>query len=76
MRTEEDYIYNFINSTGGSSARITAVYKITKSVNDRNFNLKNFDNRYIFFHGTKVENVIGILSQGIKIAPVMLIILI
>ena len=73
LRTEEDYIYNFINSTGGSSARITAVYKITKSVNDRNFNLKNFDNRYIFFHGTKVENVIGILSQGIKIAPVQAI---
>ena len=64
---------NFINSTGGSNAQIKAVYKITKSVNDRNFNLKNFNNRYIFFHGTKVENVIGILSQGLKIAPVQAI---
>ena len=73
LRTEEDYIYNFINTTGGSMVPIRAVYKITKSANDRNFNLKNFHNRYIFFHGTKVENVIGILSQGLKIAPVQAI---
>ena len=73
LRTEEDYIYNFINSTNSANAKITAVYKITQSVNDKNFNLKNYDNRYIFFHGTKVENVIGILSQGLKIAPVQAI---
>ena len=26
LRTEEDYIYNFINTTGGSSVPIRAVY--------------------------------------------------
>ena len=52
--TEEDYIYNFVNSTNGSKVPITAIYKITQSVNDKNFNLNNYDNRYIFFHGTKV----------------------
>ena len=73
LRTEEEYIYNFINTTNSTNAPITEVYKITQSVNDNNFNLKNFSNRYIFFHGTKVENVIGILSQGLKIAPVQAI---
>ena len=68
--TEADYIYNFVNSTGGMNTQISAIYKITQSVNDKNFNLNNYDNRYIFFHGTKVENVIGILSQGLKISPV------
>ena len=68
--TESDYIYNFVNSTNSMNAKITAIYKITQSINDKNFNLNNFDNRYIFFHGTKVENVIGILSQGLKISPV------
>ena len=35
--------------------------------------MNKYDNRYLFFHGTKVENVIGILSQGLKIAPVQAI---
>ena len=73
LATEADYIYNYANSTNGRNAPITAIYKITESVNDKNFNLNNYDNRYIFFHGTKVENVIGILSQGLKIAPVQAI---
>ena len=71
--TEADYIYNYVFSTNIKKVPITAIYKITESVNDKNFNLNNYDNRYIFFHGTKVENVIGILSQGLKIAPVQAI---
>ena len=45
----------------------------TQKVNNKNFNLNNYENRYIFFHGTNVENIIGILSQGLKIAPVQAI---
>ena len=73
LTTEADYIYNFIYSTNYLKASISAVYKITESENDKNFNLNKYDNRYLFFHGTKVENVIGILSQGLKIAPVQAI---
>jgi hypothetical protein len=73
LTTEAEYIYNYVNSTNGAKVPITAIYKITESVNDKNFNLNNYDNRYIFFHGTKVENVIGILSQGLKISPVQAI---
>ena len=73
LKTEAEYIYNYIYTTGGRFTQISAIYKIIESVNDKNFNLNNFKNRYLFFHGTKVENVIGILSQGLKIAPVQAI---
>ena len=68
--TEADYIYNYLYSTGAEKDAITGIYKITQSKNDKNFNLKNYENRFIFCHGTKVENILGILSQGLKIAPV------
>jgi poly [ADP-ribose] polymerase len=73
LTTESDYVYNYIYSTNQGNTPITAVYKITETINDKNFNLNKYDNRYLFFHGTKVENVIGILSQGLKIAPVQAI---
>ena len=70
LMTEADYIYNYLYSTISSNHRITSIYKITQSNNDKNFNLNNFQNRYIFCHGTKPENILGILSQGLKNAPV------
>ena len=69
-RTEADYIYNFIYSTGANYGQIQSIYKIIHSKQDKIFNLKNHQNRFIFCHGTKVENIIGILSQGLKISPV------
>ena len=66
LMTEADYIYNYLYSTISSNHRITSIYKITQSNNDKNFNLNNFQNRYIFCHGTKPENILGILSQGLK----------
>jgi hypothetical protein len=74
LKTEADYIYNYVNTTkNDDNIQINAIYKITESINNKNFNLNNYENRYIFFHGTKVENIIGILSQGLKIAPVQAI---
>ena len=65
--TETDYIYNFIEEN--SYNKIKSVFKIKNSIHDKNFNPNNFKNRYIFFHGTKIENILGILSQGLKISP-------
>ena len=69
-QTEADYIYNFLYSTGAYNGQIQTVYKIIQSKHDKIFNLKNHQNRFIFCHGTKVENILGILSQGLKISPV------
>ena len=73
LTTEAEYVYNYVYTTNAINTPITMIYKITESINDKNFNLNNYDNRYIFFHGTKNENIIGILSQGLKIAPVQAI---
>ena len=67
-KTEENkYIKNFLINTGAYSVK--NIFKITESRNDINFNPKNFKKRYIFFHGTKTKNLIGILSEGLKVSP-------
>ena len=64
---EKKYITNLLIKTGASS--IKNIFKITESINDINFNPNNFKKRYILFHGTKAENILGILSEGLKISP-------
>ena len=64
---EKKYIENFLINTGAKS--IKNIFKITESINDINFNPNNFEKRYIFFHGTKSENLIGIISEGLKVSP-------
>ena len=39
-------------------------------MNDSKFNPENKGNRILLFHGTRVQNILGILSQGLMIAPV------
>jgi hypothetical protein len=65
---EKGYILNFLSN--GGARDIKNIFKIKKSKNDINFNPKNFKRRYILCHGTKVENILGILSQGLKKSPV------
>ena len=65
---ESDYLINFLEK--GGATKIINIFKIEQSINDVNFNPNNFEKRYIFCHGTKVENILGILSQGLKISPV------
>jgi len=67
---EKKYIKDFLINTGANSYSIKNIFKITESRNDIFFNPYNFDKRYIFFHGTKPENILGILSEGLKISPV------
>jgi hypothetical protein len=65
---EKYYIEEFLKTTGAEE--ITNIFKITESINDKNFNPNKSIDRYIFCHGTKSENILGILSEGIKISPV------
>ena len=65
---EEQYIRKFLTKTGAKD--IKGLFKITQSIYDINFNPNNYTNRYIFCHGTKTENILGILSQGLKISPI------
>ena len=65
---EKKFIEDFLIKTGAFS--IKNIFKITESKNDINFNPKNFDKRFLFFHGTKPENILGILSEGLKVSPI------
>ena len=65
---EKKFIEDFLIKTGARS--IKNIFKITESKNDINFNPKNFDKRILFFHGTKPENILGILSEGLKVSPI------
>ena len=65
---EKYYIEEFLKTTGAEE--ITNIFKITESINDKNFNPNKSIDRYIFCHGTKSENILGILSEGLKISPV------
>jgi hypothetical protein len=65
---EKIYIENFLENTGTNN--IKNIFKITESKNDVNFNPNKFERRIILCHGTKIENILGILSEGLKISPV------
>jgi len=64
---EKIYIEKFLKNSGANN--IKNIYKITESKNDVNFNPNNFERRIILCHGTKSENILGILSEGLKISP-------
>ena len=64
---EKIYLEKFLMNTGASN--IKNIFKISESKNDVNFNPNNFKNRIILCHGTKIENILGILSEGLKISP-------
>ena len=65
---EKVFIEKFLKNTGASN--IKNIFKITESRNDINFNPNNFENRIILCHGTTAQNILGILSEGLKISPV------
>jgi hypothetical protein len=65
---ERFYITKFLKNTGAND--IKNIYKITKSINDKNFNPKNFEHRFILCYETKAEDILGILSEGLKISSV------
>ena len=80
--SEQDLLYQYIDKTStkvqrnfyygnnNTNYKVKNIYKITSSINDKKFNPNNKDNKVLLFHGTKVQNIIGILSQGLKIAPI------
>ena len=72
LTTESDYIYDYIIKTGYREIkdRNITIYKIKKTKNDEYFDLENSQQRIILSHGTRIENVLGILSQGLKISPI------
>ena len=69
--SEAKYLIDYIKMTYNlKKNRITNIFKIENSINDIKFNPENKKNRVLLFHGTKIQNILGILSQGLLISPI------
>lgn len=68
---QNNYYYGYNGNRGNNKELIIKnIYKIESSINDSKFNPENKGNRILLFHGTKIQNILGILSKGLMIAPV------
>ena len=65
---EYDTLQKYIKNT--SDDKIINIFRVTrKGETDRINAFKDLPNHYLLFHGTKIFNLIGIFSNGLKIAP-------
>ena len=62
---EKNYIEKYVDYT--CKFKIKNIFKINESINDIYFNPNNFEKKYIFYYGARVENLLNILSGGVKI---------
>ena len=59
----------YINNTSHGDKLIN-IFRVTRKGETERINkFKNLPNHYLLFHGTKIFNLIGIFSNGLKIAP-------
>ncbi len=62
-------IEQYINNTKEESdVSILNVYKIERDGEYERYT-KNIDNKLLLWHGSRLANFVGILSQGLRIAP-------
>ncbi|KAL7682098.1 putative Poly [ADP-ribose] polymerase, poly(ADP-ribose) polymerase, regulatory domain superfamily [Plasmopara halstedii] len=65
------FVDRFIQNTGnGSQFTIDSVLKISRPDEDSHKEiLESLDNHMLLWHGSRLSNFVGILSQGLRIAP-------
>lgn len=64
------YIYNTWPSRQSGQTEIKSIFKIQrKGEAERILSHKEIDNHLLLYHGSKTFNFMGILSQGLRIAP-------
>ncbi|CAI4225979.1 unnamed protein product [Auanema sp. JU1783] len=64
----EDYLTTNHASTHMYSMNIINVFKVRRSNEEEQF-MSDLDNRKLLWHGSRLTNIYGILSQGLRIAP-------
>ena len=59
----------FDNTKGGfSRVKVGNIYEIERPTEHKSFNAK-IGNNMLLWHGSRISNFVGILSQGLRIAP-------
>ena len=66
---EFETIEKYINNTSNNDKIINIFLVTRKGETDTISAFKKLPNHYLLFHGTKIFNLIGIFSNGLKIAP-------
>ncbi|CAD8171360.1 unnamed protein product [Paramecium pentaurelia] len=67
-----DIIEKYVENTHGSThsnynLKVLEIFKIKRKGEKEKF--KNFGNRMLLWHGSRLTNFVGIISQGLRIAP-------
>jgi len=69
-KTLVELILNYINlSKNDKKNKITNIFEIFDK-NEKKWDDSTSDKRILLFHGTKAQNMLGILSKGLLIAPI------
>ena len=76
-KTDQEYgdIKEYVKNTHGIthshySLDVMEVFKVLRHGEDKRFKpFAKFDNRMLLWHGSRLTNFVGILSQGLRIAP-------
>jgi len=63
-----EYLNNS-NDQGGSRLKLLDAFKLTREGEDQRFNPNHLENKMLLWHGSRFSNFVGILSQGLRIAP-------
>lgn len=53
----------------GKGAQVLCIYKLSRSGEDQKEKFKQLGNHKLLWHGTKMSNLIGILRNGLLVAP-------
>lgn len=69
---EYDQIKRYIDNTkgtwAGNKVKLNHVFRIARQGEDERFT-KDINNHLLLWHGSRLSNFVGILSQGLRIAP-------
>jgi Poly(ADP-ribose) polymerase catalytic domain len=57
------------NSKSGHKLKLLDVFKLKRDGEDKIFNPNKLANKKLLWHGSRFSNFVGILSQGLRIAP-------
>ena len=62
-------VTKYFNVNVQSHIKLQEVYKVARPAEQTGFNPSNLDNKKLLWHGTRFSNFVGILTQGMRIAP-------
>jgi len=59
----------FLNSSAGRGCKLQDIFKLERNGEKKIFNPHKLGNKKLLWHGSRFSNFVGILSNGMRIAP-------